>query len=103
MLSKHVLHHPPAKPSFVTVVADSQQTLDSLYAYFTRVGVTSNGARALGDVSLLAGDSTSFVLFPDDFDPAQVEASILALRRARPQLLIVLVSSAPQHLTAAVE
>jgi hypothetical protein len=93
---------PPAKPAFVMVVADSQQTLDDLHSYFTRVGVTSNGARQLGDVSIVPGDVTSLVLFPDAFDRALVEGFILAVRRSRLELPILLVSSAPQQLAAAV-
>jgi hypothetical protein len=41
------------------------------------------------------------VLFPDDFGPSDVEARLLALRRARPKLLIVVVTRAPQNLGAA--
>jgi len=84
------------------VVAESQGTLDNLHSYFTRVGVTSTGARELGDVSMVPRDATSLVLFPDAFDYALVEGFVLALRRARLELRILLVSSAPQHLAAAV-
>ena len=98
-----VVHRPPVKPRLVTVVAESQQTLDTLCSYFERVGIAGNAARELGDVSMLATDATSLVLFPDGFERLQVEAFVLALRRARPSLLILLVSSAPQHLGAALE
>jgi hypothetical protein len=91
-----------AQPSFVTVVADNQQTLDNLQTYFARVGVASTGARELSGASVVPVHTTSLVLFPDDFERAQVESFILMLRHSRSDLLIVLVSSAPQHLGVAV-
>lgn len=97
-----VVRPSPAETSFVAVVAESQQTLDNLSSYFERVGIASDGARGLPDPSMVPLHATSLVLFPDDFERARVESFILQLRRARPQLLILLVSSAPQHLGAAV-
>ena len=91
----------PSKVSYVTVVADNPQTLDDLYSYFTQVGVTSNGTRELDSAALTPAGGTALVLFPDDFAQTDVEAAILALRRARPKLLIVLVTGAPQHLGTA--
>jgi hypothetical protein len=98
-----VVRRSPSKLSYVTVVADNPQTLEDLYAYFKQVGVTSNGARELDSAAVVPADVTSLVLFPDDFGQADVEATILALRRARPKLLIVLVTGAPQRLAAALE
>lgn len=92
----------PLKSTFVVVVADNQQTLDNLCSYLTRVGIRSNGARALDHVLMMPVDATSLVLFPDDFERSRVEACVLTLRRSRPELLILLVSSAPQHLGGAV-
>lgn len=90
-----------SKPSHVTVVADNPQTIDVLHSYFTRAGVGSNGTRDLDSVSMVPAAATAVVLFPDDFGVLDVEARILALRRTRPKLLIVLVTGAPQHLAAA--
>jgi hypothetical protein len=92
-----------AKANHVTVVADNPETIDVLYSYFTRVGVTSNGTRELDAVSVVPPAATAVVLFPDDFKRSDVESTILALRRARPKLFIVLVTGAPQHLGAALE
>jgi hypothetical protein len=94
---------PPPKPSYVAVVADNQQTLENLSSYLTSVGMVSSGARQLGDASSIAPSASSLVLFPDDFERKAVEAFILGLRSARPKLLILLVSSAPQNLSRAVE
>jgi hypothetical protein len=98
-----VVSPPTTKPSYVAVVADNQQTLDNLGSYLTSVGIASNGARELGEASAIPPGAASLVLFPDDFDRKAVEAFIIGVRRSRPRLLILLVSSAPQHLSAAVE
>lgn len=91
----------PSKVSYVAVVADNPQTLEDLHSYFAQVGVTSNGTRELDSAALLPAGGTALVLFPDDFEQADVKVAILALRRARPKLLIVLVTGAPQHLGTA--
>jgi len=98
-----VVRRSPSKVSYVTVVADNPQTLEDLYSYFRQVGVTSNGTRELDSAALVPPGATALVLFPDDYGQADVEAAIRALRRARPKLLIVLVTGAPQHLAAALE
>lgn len=91
----------PSKPSYVSVVADNPQTLEELHSYFMRAGVTSSATRELDAVSMVPPAATAMVLFPDDFSATDVEERLLALRRARPKLLIVLVTGAPQHLSAA--
>lgn len=91
------------RPSHVTVVADNPQTIDVLYEYFTRVGLASNGARELDAVAAVPPAANALVLFPDDFGASEVESTILAVRRTRPKLLIVLVTGAPQRLRAALE
>jgi hypothetical protein len=96
-----VVRRQSSKPSYVTVVADNPQTIEVLYSYFTRAGVTSNATRQLDAVSMIPPAATAVVLFPDDFGASDVETRLLALRRARPKLLIVLVTGAPQHLSAA--
>lgn len=93
----------PPKSNYVTVVADNPQTLTGLDAYFKGAGVASNGTHRLQDVSMVPPAATAVVLFPDDFQRREVEAALVALRRARPNLLIVVVTGAPQHLGAALE
>lgn len=93
----------PAKPNYVTVVADNPQTLDGLHAYFQGAGVASSGTHKLQDVSTVPPAATAVVLFPDDFQRGEAESMIVSLRRARPKLLIVVVTGAPQHLGAALE
>jgi hypothetical protein len=98
-----VVRHASGNPSLVMIVADNPATLETLHSYFGRVGVTSSGSCRLGDASGIPPAATALVLFPDDFGRPDVQALVLTLRRARPRLLIVLVSSAPQDLGPAVE
>jgi hypothetical protein len=84
------------------VVADNPETLETLDSYFARVGVASVGTNQLGDVSGVPSSASALVLFPDDFPRGNVESFIVALRRSRPQLLVLLVSSAPQVFGAVV-
>jgi hypothetical protein len=98
-----VVRRAAPKPNYVTVIADNPQTLDGLHAYFDGAGVASTGLHDLNDVSLVPSAATAVVLFPDDFQRSEAKASILSLRRARPKLLLVVVTGAPQHLGAALE
>jgi hypothetical protein len=98
-----VVRRPSSKPNFVKVVADNPETIDGLYAYFSGVGVASSGTRELDSAAMVPPAATALVLFPDGFQHADVQSTILALRRARPKLLIVLVTAAPQHLGAVLE
>lgn len=93
----------PPKPTYVTVVADNPQTLDGLDVYFKGAGVASNCTHRLQDVSMVPPAATAVVLFPDDFHRGEVTTTIVSLRRARPKLLLVVVTGAPQHLGAALE
>jgi hypothetical protein len=86
----------------VTVVANNPQTLDGLHDYFARVGVESNGTREL-QLPARESSTTGLVLFPDDFELGEVQRFVGALRRSRPKLLLVLVTSAPQRLGSAIE
>ena len=87
----------------VTIVGDRKETIDSLEVYLTGVGVTAHATRSLKDARKVAASVMAVVLFPDDFDADEVVATLLALRAARPKVLILLVTSAPQHLRAALD
>lgn len=89
------------KPNHVTVIADNPQTREGLNAYLSAAGVASSASRRLQDVSLMPQAATAVVVFPDDFQLEAVEVTLVSLRRARPNLLIVVVTGAPQHLGAA--
>jgi hypothetical protein len=103
LLSEHVtavVRRQSSKPNYVTVVADNPQTIEVLSSYFTRAGVPTNATREL-DTGSIPPAATAVVLFPDDFAVVHVAARLLALRRARPKLLVVIVSAAPQLLGTA--
>jgi hypothetical protein len=84
---------------YVTIIAGNRETMDGLQAYLQRVGVFSHTTRALGDSRMIPPASTAVVVFPDDFEVAEVIKHISTLRAARPRLLILLVTSEPQRLS----
>lgn len=83
--------------SYVLVIAHSRETIDGLHAYLGGMGIESHGMRALGDVGRVPATATGVVVFPDDFDAGAVVAVLRSLRDARPGLLVVLVTGAPQR------
>jgi hypothetical protein len=92
---------PRARALYVTIIADNRETVDGLQGYLQRAGVASHSTRALGDSSMIPPASTAVVLFPDDFGGADVALRISSLRRARPGLQLVLVTSDRQRLSPA--
>jgi hypothetical protein len=86
-----------ARSLCVRVVADNPETVDGLHSYLSEAGIASNGTRALHDANRVSSATTVVVLFPDDFRAADVVATVMSLRSARPKLLILLVTSTPQR------
>jgi len=86
-----------ARSLYVTVISDNPETIDGLHGYLSRAGVASRAIRALRDASTIPPSAIAVVIFPDEFGRNDVVASINALRAARPRLLILIVTSAPQH------
>jgi hypothetical protein len=70
--------------------------LRELEAYLERAGVPSCSANTLEPAALAAGRVT-VVLFPDDFPP-RLARPIRTLRSRRPDVLLLVVTSAPQSL-----
>jgi hypothetical protein len=87
----------------VAVVADNPETLDGLHGYLSGAGVSSHATRVLGRSASFPADLSAIVIFPDELDAADVVARVAELRRARPRLLVVLVTSAPQRFFVAVQ
>lgn len=85
------------QPLCVTVVADNPETVDGLLAYFGEANVTAHGTRALGDLATVTAATTAVVLFPDDFAFAEITVAVTKLRRARPRVLVVLVTREPHR------
>lgn len=81
----------------VTIIARNPATIDGLHAYLSRAGLALQSTRELQDACLVSPEATAVVVFPDDFDMKDVLASVTWLRRARPLLLVLIVSSTPQH------
>lgn len=95
---------PPSTTSIhVTVVAESPETIDGLHGYLDGAGVESRAIRAVREAHVVPARSTAVVIFPDEFGVDDVVASITSLRAARPRLLILLVTGAPQRFRAALE
>ena len=86
-----------AKPPCVTVIADKPETIDALCTYLSRAGVVLHASRDLHDACTAPLAASAVVLFPDEYDVDDAVASITSLRAARPRLLILIVTSAPQR------
>jgi hypothetical protein len=82
------------KAPLVAVVAARRATRDELLTYLDGAGLPALGADAL---ARLPAAVSEIVLFPDDIARAEVAAAIAKLRRARPQVLLVLVTAEPQR------
>jgi hypothetical protein len=88
-------------PLYVTVIADNPETIDGLQEYLRGAGVSSHGARALREVRVVPPATTAVVLFPDELGTEEVVESIGVLRAARPLLLLLIITGAPQRFRAA--
>ena len=88
-------------PVYVTLIADNPETVDALHAYLGGAGVASHSTRALRDASMVPPATTAVVMFPDEFGVEDVVASIVSLRSARPRVLILFVTGAPQRFGSA--
>jgi hypothetical protein len=91
-----------AKQIQVCVLSGNPKTLGELRAYFDRVGIPAHGSKLVRDAERIAAATTAVVLFPDDFELAEVEASLRALRRDRPHVVVVLITREPARLGAAI-
>ena len=94
---------PSSTSIHVTVIADSPETIDGLHGYLDGAGVESHAGRTLRDAKMVPLKSTAVVIFPDEFAVDDVVTSITSLRAARPRLLILLVTGAPQRFRPALE
>jgi hypothetical protein len=89
---------PKSAPTYVTVVSDNPETLDSLQRYLEQAGVASHCTRAVHDLGMVAPPfATATVIFPDDFTEDTVLSLVSALRRERPRLLTLLITRTPHR------
>lgn len=90
-----------ARSICVTVISENPETIDGLHSYLNGAGVASHATRALRDAKMVPPATTAVVIFPDEFGIDDVVTSITSLRAARPHLLILLVTGAPQRFRSA--
>jgi hypothetical protein len=83
----------------VAIVAEQQDTRNALQQYLRASGIGSIALRALSGALMPA--ITALVLFPDEFPATHVVTRVSALRRNRPSLFIIIVTSAPQRIASA--
>lgn len=82
----------------VSIVAGNPETLDGLQAYLERAGVRATTARNIEHLEEATPSSANVaVVFPDDFRTTTALAEICALRVARPNLLVVVVTNDPRR------
>lgn len=79
----------------VALVADNPETVDELQAYLGRAGIVAHGASGDAEADGVPPHATAVVWFVDDFAVPAVIAAISELRRMRPRLRLVLVTSTP--------
>jgi hypothetical protein len=92
-----MVNAPDAQSLSVTIIARRHETIEGLRAYLLAAGVTPRTTKVLGDWSALPSSTTSVVLFPDEFETNDVVQVVSSLRRSRPRLLVVVVTSAAQR------
>ncbi len=74
-------------PISVSIVSANRETLDRLQAYFAGAGVASRCSDAVRNLDAVAPRSaTAAVIFPDDFQGAEIVTLLRDLRRFRPRL-----------------
>jgi DNA-binding NtrC family response regulator len=88
----------------VTIVSSNPETLDGLRRYLVSVGVPCS---AVADVTRVAGglpeDASAAVIFPDDFADDDVLQLVRELRRLRPMILVLLVTSHLRRFSSVLE
>ncbi|HEY2369837.1 MAG TPA: hypothetical protein VGH87_25735 [Polyangiaceae bacterium] len=78
--------------SAVLVVSNNPETLDGLARYLRGAGIAVRGTRALDEAARLGSRSrTAVVVFPDDYPPPKVRATLAHLKEK--DVLTVLVTS----------
>lgn len=87
-------HEQRHRPQRVTVVAHQEATTSSLETYLDSMGVTTFSSNQLVTDALPAMDL--IVLFPDGFQEDAIDWFLGELRRLRPKLPIVVVTSRTQ-------
>lgn len=84
---------PRAPLADVVVVSDKVETREPLVAYLREAGVSVAGARTVET----ARRATTLVVFPDELDADDVTRALRRTCSARPDVLVLIVSSEPRR------
>lgn len=80
----------------VVVVSENPETVDGLQSYLFGVGIDAQSAASLDATTSLPDCVTAVVCFPDGWGADEVIRRMRALRRKRPDLLLLLVTGDPR-------
>jgi len=80
----------------VTIISRNEGTLADLATYFETSGVRARAAVAM-ELRAIDASARAVVLFPDDFEASAASLFLTKLRRARPSLLVIVVTREPQR------
>jgi len=94
--------HPP-DPLHVTIVSANPETLDGLQTYLRQAGVDARGTREIESGVAMDPHPSAAVFFPDEYPADHVLKEIGRLRKERPQVLVVLVTSQPHRFAKALD
>jgi hypothetical protein len=82
----------------VVLVADNPETIDEVQAYLRSAGLQAHASRGLTPSVDVPARATAVIWFADDFADAAVVQAVSVLRRRRPGLRILLLTSLPGRL-----
>jgi hypothetical protein len=87
----------PLDRSFVVLVADNPETFDTVQAYLRGAGLQAHSSRGTSPGADVPARATAVIWFADDFTDAAVIQAVSDLRRRRPGLRILLLTSLPSR------
>lgn len=90
---------PHAPPSLdVVIVSANARTVDELARYLTGVGLAARGCAEPSRLAARGRRAGAVVLFPDELEPSALRAALAELRRRRPDVALVFVTSRPHEI-----
>ena len=93
---------PPIPPKhrrlLVTVVSKNASTLEGLETYLRGVGVTTTSTGAIERlIEMTPPAAAAVILFPDEYGPDVAIGALEALKKLRPEVLVVIVTNDPRR------
>ncbi|HVW27405.1 MAG TPA: hypothetical protein VHC69_18705 [Polyangiaceae bacterium] len=86
----------------VAIVSKNPETLGALAEYLQGAGATTRGTHQIDGAAKVSAGASAVVVFPDDFTWSAVLPALRACSRTHPDILILIVTSAPQRFEALV-